>query len=411
LNWTKDRTQEEKMIFKKFLIIQLIILVGYCASSQAMTMGDDVDGYFQQIEAAASKGDMAAETCLGELYADGIGTAPDPVSAFQWYSKAAAGGDPAGKFRVAQAYIYGIGVKKDVANGLQMLDELANRGYAPAESALAALYLGGNGVKKDEHKALALYRHAASVDDYEAELRLGLFYHWGDYVKKDDTEAKRWLGKAANHKLYCLSSFGTLANFLINGYIKPLDPKRHSQNGAAANLRIKYIYKNGRAENAVILLSSGDPDEDQAWLDATRDAVLPPWPDAFHPKDNGLGFLIPAGDGGLSHNFIVSVRKAIDTAKVMPLNVLLHGTKGLGMANVSFDYLDGKATNVKVVSSSDDVDEDAAAVSAIKHAKFGTTPKEYRHKNLHLTISIYFDYVSPTKAPPPTTAPSVSTVS
>lgn len=396
------------MTIKTILILQVIMLAAYCEPTFAMTLSDDSVEYFHQIETAASKGDTAAETCLGELYAEGIGTKPNFTSAFQWYKTAATSGDLSGKLRVAQAYIYGIGVQKDFGNALQILDDLTNRGYAPADSFLAALYLGGNGVTKDENKALALYRQAAAADDYEAELRLGLFYHWGDHVEKNNTEALKWLKKAANHNIYCLSSFGTLVNFLIDGYIRPLDPNRASQYGATGNLRIGYTYKEGRAENATVLLSSGDPEEDKAWLDATRDAILPPWPESYRPKEKKLGFLFPGDDGELSHDFISSIRKAVAVAKVMPKDVLLNGTTGIGSANVGFDYLDGKTTNIKIVSSSGDSNEDSAAVNAVRDAKFDATPTEYNHKKLHLTITVDFDYISPTKVLPQASAQSVN---
>lgn len=383
-------------------IFSLIMFMSYCAPALAMTLSNDATAYFTQITAAASKGDVESQVCLGDLYADGIGTSPDFNSAFHWYETAAGNGDLSGKLRVAQAYIYGIGVQKDSAKALQIINDLIRRGYAPAESFMAFLYLGENGVAKDEGKSLELYRKAAAADDYEAELRLGLFYHWGDYVEKNQTEASKWLQRAANHKINCLSSFGTLVNFLINGYIRPLDPKRASVNGAAGNLRIGYLYNNAKAENATVLLSSGDPVEDQAWLDATRAAVLPPWPESYHPGDRKLGFLIPGDDGGLNHDFIVGLRKAIAAAKRMPKEVLLNGTGGISSTNVGFDYLDGQVTNIKIVSSSGDAREDGAAIDAVKNAWFDATPSEYKHKKLHLTVTVDFDYIPPTSEQPHT---------
>lgn len=364
---------------------------------------DEFRVYFEQMEKQASTSNPDAQECLGELYASGMGTPRDMNSALKEYSAAADAGNRLARERIGQWYYSSNGADKDVPKAIAIFQELIKENYMPAANDLAFAYAFGLGFSKDEKKAISLHQQAADAGDYEAQMRLGLLYHWGgEGLDKDETKAKLWLEKAASHPIYCLATFGNLAVFIINGYMAPLDPKRNL--GPTSTLNIMYTYRDGRAENAYVRKSSGVPEVDQAWLDATKAAKLPPWPSSYQSEDKTLGFIIGGADAGIDHQFVDAVRAAIVAAKFMPKEVLMNGSKGKDFVNVTFDYLDGGVSNATVATSSDDPAEDAAALQAVTSAKYPPAPSNYVHKKIHMSISIEFMHVEPTK--PAATSPA-----
>jgi len=394
------------MVCKYRSILIIMLLAANCAWSQAIKKPDANTTYFKQISELASRSDTKAQVCLGELYTDGIGTQKNLNLALKWYRKAADSGDPSGELHVGQVYAWGIGVNNDTNRGLKIFHDLVKQGYMPAATEIGVLYVSGDGVPKSKNQALELYRKAAAVGDYWAEVRIGLMYHFGSGVNKDEHTAQIWLKKAANHQIYCLADFGRLIPFIINGYMKPY---KNNDSTSIGTVGIKYKYHNKRAEDVVIMTSSGYPEVDKDWLDATRNAILPPWPAGFHTDDKTLGFWIMGSDGGLNPDFIGNIRNAIKTAMVMPKEVLVNGSKGKGIATVSFYYLDGKDFDVNIVASSDDNYEDAEAISAVERASYPPTPSTYKHKKLHLTIELKFLDITPAKIPASINAPRTST--
>lgn len=395
---------------RKYLGLLLLLLVSNGAWPQATNDKPDENvAYFKQENALASRGNPKALVCASDLYMLGFGTARDSDMAMKLYKSASDKSDQLGKLRIGQDYAWGIGVAKDTTKGIEIFRDLMSHGYMPAASELAVLYFNGDGVPKDYTKALELLRMGAAAGDYWAEARLGLMYHSGkDGVKKDETEAQKWLQKAANHNTDCISEFGFLTNFIISGYLKPIDTKDKPPTGT---LRIQYTYHNGRAENPVVLISSGWPDFDHAWLEATRIAKLPPWPASFHTDDKTFGFLIPGDDvgGPIDSGFAATLHDAITASLVMPKVVLLYGSKGTGKVVVSFDFLDGKASNAVVVTSSNDPNEDAAAIKAVEEAHYPSTPPPYAHKKLHLSIRIIFENITPSATSATSNPPAAAT--
>ena len=61
---------------------------------------------------AADQGDVAGDTCLGELYQRGEGVAQDYAQAMAWYRKAADRQDPVAELAIAGLYWDGLGVPK-----------------------------------------------------------------------------------------------------------------------------------------------------------------------------------------------------------------------------------------------------------------------------------------------------------
>jgi uncharacterized protein len=67
----------------------------------------------EQTKAKAEKGDAAAQSALGSMYAKGEGVAQDWAQAKAWFEKAAAQGNAAAQFSIGFMYAQGQGIKQD----------------------------------------------------------------------------------------------------------------------------------------------------------------------------------------------------------------------------------------------------------------------------------------------------------
>ena len=67
----------------------------------------------------AGQGDLAAQTSLGFMYAEGAGVAGDFSEALMWFEMAADQGDVEGQYSVARAYDLGQGTGQDASSAAQ----------------------------------------------------------------------------------------------------------------------------------------------------------------------------------------------------------------------------------------------------------------------------------------------------
>lgn len=150
------------------------------------------DPNVQALQAAAAKGDPAAEQELGRVYQLGQGVPVDFAKALDWYRKSAA------------------------------------QGNAKAMHNLGYMYHFGQGVTADQKAAVSWFLKAAGKDLPAAELALGMAYRSGTLgLAKNLPEAKKWLEKAASHTDqpdYCAPAanvLGTLYQGGMDGTGKP----------------------------------------------------------------------------------------------------------------------------------------------------------------------------------------------
>lgn len=377
------------------ILLVCLLLISNNALSQSSAIPKANVLYFKQVSDQAGKGNASAEACLGELYAGGFGTTRDFHKALKWYKSAAHIGNLNGKEQVGKVYQWGIGVKPDPAKAMTIFRELIHRGYMPAATDIGLAYDTGVGVPKDKSVAISWYRKAAFAGDYWGEVRLGLHYAHGEGVRKNSTEAKLWLERAADHEIDCFPEFEDSVPFIINGYMKSKLDQADMDTSIIKAPGIIFVYRNRKAEKVKLMGSSGWPELDNAWLSATRKALLPPWPSSFHSDNKILGFWITAPPDKPHPGFIQPIRHAIQSAVVVPKQVLLHGSQGTGLTTVSFFYMDGKVTDIKITKSSGDKNEDAAAILAVKNAAYPPTPKSYIGRRLHTSITVSFGRYTP----------------
>jgi TonB family protein len=394
-----------KRFMNKIFATTLPCLVLISSTAYAADKPDPFVTYFNQLKVRAAKGDLKAEVCLGDTYASGNGAPQDYAKARSWYETAAKGGEPLAKVRIGQQYQYGYGVQRDPTRAMDMFQELYKGGFLPAAVNIGELYASGAGVQPDNAKSFEWYSKAAAGGDLWGEAHLAVAYRLGFGVKKDTVEARRWSERAADHKIDCLPTFGQFVPFLINGYLQLPETAVTTHLDVVA---IRYAYKSGRAVDVVQTQSSGQPDVDKAWLDATRAAKLPPWPTGFS-QDVHLAFTIPGTNVTLDPRFVAGVRDAIYAAAVLPKDVFLYGSKGKDMVNVTFNYEDGKVSDALVVESSGDAEEDAAAISAVNDAQYPATPAAYAHQKYHLSIGVRFENFTSAKPAATVSAPPATT--
>jgi len=66
------------------------------------------------------------------MYADGVGTKPDPALAVSWWRKSARKGDNKAQYNLAHAYIDGFGTRKNKRLGVDWLRKAAASGHGKA---------------------------------------------------------------------------------------------------------------------------------------------------------------------------------------------------------------------------------------------------------------------------------------
>ncbi|CAE7644609.1 ybeQ, partial [Symbiodinium sp. KB8] len=145
---------------------------------------------------AAKKGNAAAQSNLGSLYAhdpDG----QDLKKAYKWYRKAAEAGNAAAQVNLALMYDEGQGIVQDDKRASKWYKRAAEAGNSIAQANLAQMYLDGRGVRKNPGKAVRWLEAAAEEGHVDAALHLGWMFAEGEGVEQDQERACRWLALAA----------------------------------------------------------------------------------------------------------------------------------------------------------------------------------------------------------------------
>lgn len=154
---------------------------------------------FSRFRAAAEAGDVDAETQLGLLYLNGIGTPKDRAKAGIWFGTAAEHGQIEAQclFAAFTAANSAWRIASESARAVELCRKAANAGYADADLILAVHYDMGRGVPKDQAEAEVWWRKAAEQGNAEAQWHVGTSYERGRSVPKDEAQAIQWYVKAA----------------------------------------------------------------------------------------------------------------------------------------------------------------------------------------------------------------------
>lgn len=143
------------------LILSIAVAVVGCADENVLERGSE--RLLTDLEARATRGEVAAQYQLGFLYAHGEGGVPQ-------------------RFEVARDW----------------LSRAAARGHLNAQYQLARLFDNSSfGVLQDPHAAAYWYRRAANQGHTDAQYRMGMRHADGVGVVQDDGLARDWLEQAA----------------------------------------------------------------------------------------------------------------------------------------------------------------------------------------------------------------------
>jgi len=156
------------MEMKKFVLglafSSAVLFAGSFEDSLKVLDSGNVSKAMSQFQTLAKKGDVDAQTMLGEMYLDGIGTNQDTKKAYFWIQKAANSGDKEAQYLLGFMYENGIEVKQDISQAVAWYQKAANRGDTMAMYNLAFIYKNGaNGINKDMNKAVSLLQKVEEI--------------------------------------------------------------------------------------------------------------------------------------------------------------------------------------------------------------------------------------------------------
>ncbi|WP_179119530.1 tetratricopeptide repeat protein [Ensifer adhaerens] len=149
------------------LSIGLNLSSGFAAAemkdAQEAFMRADYQEAYRQSLPEAERGNAAAQSMIGSLYAYGRGVPKDDSQAFHWFKRAADQGDLSAQYAVSQLYETGRGVERDTQAAVHWLKKAAEGGFSVAQLSLAHHYREGVGVPQDREQAS--YWEAKSAQD------------------------------------------------------------------------------------------------------------------------------------------------------------------------------------------------------------------------------------------------------
>ncbi len=116
--------------------------------------------------------------------------------AFQEFEALAEAGNVAAQYNLAQMYRHGQGVAQDYPAAISWYEKAAAAGLSSAQNNLAQMHMEGKGVAVDYAMAVSWWRRAALQDHVGAQFNMGVAYHNGLGVEAEPLEALFWYSLA-----------------------------------------------------------------------------------------------------------------------------------------------------------------------------------------------------------------------
>jgi tetratricopeptide (TPR) repeat protein len=146
----------------------------------------------------ADRGNVGAQTNIGQMYENGLGVPQDYTEAARMYRFAADHGFAGAQVLLAWMYISGEGVPRNYAEALRLYHLAADQGDADAQKALGLSYFNGiYGVPQSFAEAAGWYTLAADQGEALAQSELGILYANGQGVRQDYVRAHMWFNLSA----------------------------------------------------------------------------------------------------------------------------------------------------------------------------------------------------------------------
>lgn len=168
----------------------------------------------------------------------------------------------------------------------------------------------------------------------------------------------------------------------------PVDAADMSTPGLHAT--VKFTYLQGIIEYPQIVMSTNIPELDKLMLHQVAAVKAPP---AMGLRsDEPHEFIIDLDMPTAFESFQSSIYAAIEDHKVYPKEPIIRGITG--NTTVDFDYLDGKANDIKMTQSSNIKSLDQASLDAVVQADFPQSPPVYAGKSLHMNVVFCYTMIS-----------------
>ncbi|MFO1115230.1 MAG: hypothetical protein U1E28_06075 [Beijerinckiaceae bacterium] len=158
---------------------------------------DDSPAVMAAIEAAAARGDAAAQYELGARRADGNQIARDLKGAAEMFERSATKGFAPAQYRLGVMYERGLGVARDPALAKLWYQRAADRGNVRAMHNIAVILADGDG-KPDYSGAAKWFRRAAEHGVRDSQYNLAILYARGMGGPQDLVQSYAWFAAAAS---------------------------------------------------------------------------------------------------------------------------------------------------------------------------------------------------------------------
>jgi len=153
---------------------------------------NDGETIFELINSCSNKGNTEAESLLGLLYLNGIGTNVNEDLAFKHISNAANKGFATAQYNLGRMYKYGVGCDLNYETAIEWFEKASKNGNQRASYSLGYMYFKGLSVSQNYGKAIYWFEQS---EDYMAKHYLGLSYYLGYGVEPNETKALELLLK------------------------------------------------------------------------------------------------------------------------------------------------------------------------------------------------------------------------
>ena len=173
---------------------------------------------------AADAGNSEASFELGEMHANGLGTAKSFERAIPYYRKAADAEEPRAMYALGECYYYGKGVPKDRKRAFYYLSRAAGYDNPHAQNRLGDIYRKGNGLFKPNYAyAFELFSKATQLGYLDAQANLGVMYINGEIGPGKDPKRAvgLWKDGAEKNNPQCMFLY---ARSLERGVLPPKQP-------------------------------------------------------------------------------------------------------------------------------------------------------------------------------------------
>lgn len=222
----------------------------------------------------AQLGDPAAQTLIGELFANGLGIPRNMDDAAFWYGQAAENGDPAAQFKYGLMLLEGRHVSPDRDKAMALFAKAAEAGNAFAQfnhaQALVAAKPGPAGVLE----ALPWFERAAAQNVPDAQYALAQIYMNAEGVPDEKRSQARDLMEEAARAGFDTAQLD-LAFWLIDGVGGPKDYEKAFQWMSIAANRGNVVAQNRLAILHINAIGTrGDPVEAGKWYIVSRRAGM-----------------------------------------------------------------------------------------------------------------------------------------